>query len=80
MAPGVPLISTIFVFLLLLVVTEMGPTMMEEARTCKSKSQRYKGSCYSDNNCAIICEGEGFTGGKCHGFFCKCWCKRPCLD
>ncbi|KAE9603065.1 putative defensin, plant [Lupinus albus] len=54
----------------------MGPTMMAEARTCKSESQKFKGSCYSDTNCATICEGEGFTRGKCHGFFSKCWCKR----
>ncbi|KAE9603078.1 putative oxidoreductase [Lupinus albus] len=48
---------------------------MAEARTCKFKSQRYRGSCHRNTNCATICVGEGFTVGKCHGFLFKCWCK-----
>ncbi|WVZ25187.1 hypothetical protein V8G54_003731 [Vigna mungo] len=51
MARSVPLVSTIFVFLLLLLATaEMGPTMVAEARTCESQSHRFKGPCVSDTN------------------------------
>ncbi|GAU37575.1 hypothetical protein TSUD_154080 [Trifolium subterraneum] len=43
MARSVPLVSTIFIFILLLVAT--GPSMMAEARTCESQSHKFKGPC-----------------------------------
>ncbi|KAK4261636.1 hypothetical protein QN277_004602 [Acacia crassicarpa] len=77
MARSVPLVSTIFVLLLLLVATEMGP-MVAEARTCESQSHRFKGSCFSRTNCANVCRTEGFPGGHCRGFRRRCFCTRPC--
>ncbi|KAI9083847.1 hypothetical protein K1719_034105 [Acacia pycnantha] len=60
MARFVPLVSTVFVLLLLLVATEMGP-MVAEARTCES----VKGTCFSKHNCYPICRDEGFQNGSC---------------
>ncbi|MED6119135.1 hypothetical protein PIB30_008943 [Stylosanthes scabra] len=78
MARSLPLVSTIFVLLLLLVATEMGPTMVAEARTCESQSHRFKGPCVSDTNCASVCKTERFPSGHCRGFRRRCFCKKPC--
>ncbi|MED6190005.1 hypothetical protein PIB30_101536 [Stylosanthes scabra] len=78
MARSLPLVSTIFVLLLLLVATEMGPTMVAEARTCLSQSHRFKGPCVSDTNCASVCKTEGFPSGDCRGFRRRCFCKKHC--
>ncbi|XP_054810497.1 defensin-like protein 2 [Prosopis cineraria] len=78
MARSGRLVSTIFVLLLLLVATEMGPTMVAEARTCESQSHRFKGTCVSKSNCANVCRTEGFPGGHCRGFRRRCFCTRPC--
>lgn len=56
---------------------EMGP-MGAEARTCDSQSNRFKGLCVSDTNCANVCQGEGFPGGHCRGFRQRCFCTKPC--
>ncbi|KAI4357297.1 hypothetical protein L6164_001256 [Bauhinia variegata] len=77
MARSIPLVSTIFVLLLLLVATEMRP-MVAEARTCDSQSHRFKGACVSDTNCASVCKTEGFPDGHCRGFRRRCFCKKPC--
>ncbi|XP_028776719.1 defensin-like protein [Neltuma alba] len=77
MARSQPLASTMFVLLLLLVATEMGP-MMAEARTCESQSHRFRGACVSKSNCANVCRTEGFPGGHCRGFRRRCFCTRPC--
>ncbi|XP_054809759.1 defensin Ec-AMP-D1-like [Prosopis cineraria] len=77
MARSVPLVSTIFVLLLLLVATEMGP-MAVEARTCESQSHRFKGPCIRKSNCANVCRTEGFPGGHCRGFRRRCFCTKPC--
>ncbi|XP_028793533.1 defensin-like protein [Neltuma alba] len=77
MAKSVPLVSTIFVLLLLLVATEMGP-MAAEARTCESQSHRFKGTCLSKSNCASVCQTEGFPDGHCSGFRRRCFCDKPC--
>ncbi|KAK4261637.1 hypothetical protein QN277_004603 [Acacia crassicarpa] len=74
MARSVPLVSTIFVLLLLLVATEMGA----EARTCESQSHRFKGACASKSNCASVCQTEGFPDGDCRGFRRRCFCSKPC--
>ncbi|KAK4380598.1 hypothetical protein RND71_002460 [Anisodus tanguticus] len=43
----------------------MGPA---EARSCESASQRFKGLCVRNSNCASICNTEGFPDGHCKGF------------
>ncbi|CAJ1941928.1 unnamed protein product [Sphenostylis stenocarpa] len=79
MARSVPFLSTIFLLLLLLLATaEMGPTMVAEARTCESKSHRFKGPCLSDTNCGSVCRTERFTGGHCRGFRRRCFCTKHC--
>ncbi|XP_045833261.1 defensin Ec-AMP-D1-like isoform X1 [Trifolium pratense] len=79
MARSVHLVSTIFVFLLLLLVAiEMGPIMVAEARICESPSHAFKGVCMSDTNCASVCLTEGFSGGHCVGLRRRCFCTKPC--
>ncbi|KAE9614523.1 hypothetical protein Lal_00012141 [Lupinus albus] len=78
MARFAAFVSTIFFFLLLLVATEMGPTMVVEARTCESQSHRFKGACLSDTNCGSVCHNEGFNGGHCRGFRRRCFCTKHC--
>ncbi|XP_038977710.1 defensin-like protein 1 [Phoenix dactylifera] len=50
------------------------------ARLCESQSHTYKGTCTNNHNCAIVCqrEGRGFTGGRCRGFWRKCYCTKIC--
>ncbi|KAA0874854.1 hypothetical protein EYC94_25705 [Enterobacter hormaechei] len=74
MARSKSLVPTIFFFLLLLVATEM----VAEARTCESKSHRFKGPCVRDSNCASVCETEHFSGGNCRGFRRRCFCTKHC--
>ncbi|MQM04273.1 hypothetical protein Taro_037060 [Colocasia esculenta] len=72
--------SAIFMLVLLLVATGemMGTTKVAEARTCSSASHKFKGACFSDRNCASVCNTEGFPDGDCHGFRRRCFCTRPC--
>ncbi|RAL48085.1 hypothetical protein DM860_017876 [Cuscuta australis] len=49
-----------------------------EGRTCESKSQKFKGPCVSDHNCASVCHTERFHGGHCRGFRRRCFCTKPC--
>ncbi|CAL5197289.1 unnamed protein product [Lathyrus oleraceus] len=77
MARSLSLASTIFVFLFLL-ATEMGPAIVANARDCESPSQKFKGVCLSDRNCASVCQTEGFTGGDCKGLRQRCFCTKPC--
>ncbi|ESW28384.1 hypothetical protein PHAVU_003G282400 [Phaseolus vulgaris] len=76
MARSVSFVSTIFVFLLLLLATEMGPRMVAEARGCESRSRHLRGKCESDENCASACRTERFSGGHCRGFRCRCFCDK----
>ncbi|OAY23496.2 defensin-like protein [Manihot esculenta] len=71
------LFPAVFLLLLLLVATEMGP-MMAEGRKCESQSHKFKGICLSDTNCASVCKTEGFTGGDCKGARRRCFCTRQC--
>ncbi|CAL0313047.1 unnamed protein product [Lupinus luteus] len=73
-----PFVSTIFFFLLLLGATEMGPTMVVEARICESQSQFFRGPCVSETNCGNVCYNEGFIGGRCRSLLLKCYCTKPC--
>ncbi|XP_050872255.1 defensin Tk-AMP-D6 [Lathyrus oleraceus] len=77
MARSLSLVSTIFVFLLL-VATKMGPSIVADARDCESPSQIFKGLCFTDTNCASVCHTEGFPGGKCKGLPKRCICTKPC--
>ncbi|KAG6416377.1 hypothetical protein SASPL_123806 [Salvia splendens] len=73
------------VMLVLLLASEIGvapasasASVVEQKRTCESKSHRFKGTCLSDKNCGSVCTTEGFHGGKCRGFRKRCFCTRPC--
>ncbi|MCE2055540.1 hypothetical protein HAX54_042847 [Datura stramonium] len=70
--------ATVFLLAMLVMVTEIGPMRIAEARTCESQSHRFKGTCVSEKNCASVCETEGFSGGDCRGLRRRCFCTRPC--
>ncbi|KAE9597998.1 hypothetical protein Lal_00029522 [Lupinus albus] len=75
MARSIPLVSTIFVILLLLLTTGM----VAEAKTCESRSHKLKGFCYSSKRCAHVCTSHhNFIGGHCRGFIRRCHCTKPC--
>ncbi|KAK4369915.1 hypothetical protein RND71_009390 [Anisodus tanguticus] len=78
MGHSMRLFATFFLVAMLLLATEMGPMKSVEARTCESKSHRFKGSCVSDTNCGSVCQTEGFTGGNCRGLRRRCFCTRNC--
>nr|GMC47310.1 defensin Ec-AMP-D2-like [Ipomoea batatas]GMC49732.1 defensin Ec-AMP-D2-like [Ipomoea batatas]GMC51623.1 defensin Ec-AMP-D2-like [Ipomoea batatas] len=48
------------------------------SRLCETKSNRFKGLCWSDTNCGSVCRSEGFAGGNCRGFRRRCFCSRSC--
>ncbi|KAF3793369.1 Defensin-like protein 2 [Nymphaea thermarum] len=64
--------------LLLLLVATPNMTNTAEARTCESQSHQFKGRCFSDHNCGMVCRNEGFFGGNCRGFRGRCFCTKPC--
>ncbi|XP_042025772.1 defensin J1-2-like [Salvia splendens] len=68
------LFATAFLVMMLLFSTGM----VAEARTCESKSHRFKGICVRKANCAAVCQTEGFHGGHCRGFRRRCYCTRHC--
>nr|XP_018630125.1 defensin Ec-AMP-D2-like isoform X1 [Nicotiana tomentosiformis] len=73
------LLSTVFLLLMVVFATEeMGPVMVAEARNCESQSERFKGVCVSNRNCASVCNTEGFPDGKCKGLRRRCFCLRNC--
>ncbi|CAD5196271.1 unnamed protein product [Musa acuminata subsp. malaccensis] len=47
-----------------------------EARVCRYASRSFRGLCFSDTNCAHVCQTEGFNGGHCHGLRRRCMCLR----
>ncbi|KAL0363057.1 UNVERIFIED_CONTAM: protein MAINTENANCE OF MERISTEMS [Sesamum calycinum] len=47
-------------------------------RTCRSASENFKGFCFVDQNCRIVCSQEGFTDGRCEGIWRRCVCEKPC--
>ncbi|KAI3466304.1 hypothetical protein Pfo_022967 [Paulownia fortunei] len=73
-----------FLLLLLLLFTTQdelaGNNMVlkVEARLCESQSHGFKGQCWSDHNCRLVCRNEGYPGGKCRGLRKRCFCTRPC--
>ncbi|KAH6773915.1 low-molecular-weight cysteine-rich 69 [Perilla frutescens var. hirtella] len=64
------------VFLMLMLVFSAG--LVAEARTCETKSHRFKGICVRKANCAAVCQTEGFHGGHCRGFRRRCYCTKHC--
>ncbi|XP_073147404.1 defensin Ec-AMP-D2-like [Henckelia pumila] len=65
-------------FLLVLMLLGPAEKLVAEARTCESKSHRFKGPCVSKTNCASVCITEGFHGGHCRGFRRRCFCTKHC--
>lgn len=57
---------------------EVGSLVGEVNEMCMSPSHLFKGLCLRSSNCAAICKTEGFTDGKCKGFFRRCFCIKPC--
>ncbi|TVU29152.1 hypothetical protein EJB05_20706 [Eragrostis curvula] len=66
--------------LLLLVATEMRTAAAGNAGYCVSQSHKFKGMCWSDNNCEKVCATENFPAGECKidSVTRKCFCKKPC--
>nr|WGC54890.1 plant defensin protein PDF2.1 [Gerbera hybrid cultivar] len=63
---------------LLLIFASQGMIPGAEARMCQSQSHGYRGACFHDHNCALVCRNEGFSGGRCRGFRRRCFCTRLC--
>ncbi|XP_009769844.1 defensin-like protein P322 [Nicotiana tabacum] len=78
MAKSMRFFATVLLLAMLVMATEMGPMTIAEARRCESKSQRFRGPCVREKNCAAVCETEGFSGGDCRGLRRRCFCTRPC--
>ncbi|KAK6133162.1 hypothetical protein DH2020_033100 [Rehmannia glutinosa] len=78
--------KVVFAFLLLLILLfatleeeELGGNILKvEGRMCESQSHGFKGQCWSDHNCRMVCRNEHFPGGRCRGFRKRCFCTRPC--
>ncbi|ONM18724.1 hypothetical protein Zm00014a_010208 [Zea mays] len=64
----------IILLLLLIVTTDVA----QAARECEKDSERFLGACMASDNCANVCRGEGFSGGRCSTFRRRCICTKPC--
>nr|GEZ05051.1 defensin-like protein 1 [Tanacetum cinerariifolium] len=42
---------------------------------CSHPSKTYKGPCFNNHNCRIICKAEGAVGGHCRFFSFRCVCE-----
>ncbi|KAI7741098.1 hypothetical protein M8C21_014907 [Ambrosia artemisiifolia] len=74
MKPSMKLFATLLLVVMCLMANEMGGPMVVEGRTCRSKSQKFIGSCI-DADCGSVCQlSEGFPTGKCIGL--RCFCLR----
>ncbi|XP_057440180.1 defensin-like protein [Lotus japonicus] len=62
----------------LLLIAFASRVVQTEARVCQSQSHRFRGGCWGDHNCALVCRNEGFSGGRCRGFRRRCFCTRLC--
>ncbi|KAK4491857.1 hypothetical protein RD792_002636 [Penstemon davidsonii] len=49
-----------------------------EASVCETRSKEFRGLCIKSDNCASICEKEGYLTGTCKGFIWKCICEKDC--
>ncbi|XP_027154030.1 defensin Ec-AMP-D2-like [Coffea eugenioides] len=70
--------ATVLLLLALFMASDMGPIGVVEARICESQSHRFKGPCIRKDNCAAVCQTEGFHGGRCRGFRRRCFCTKHC--
>ncbi|XP_011086335.1 defensin-like protein 1 [Sesamum indicum] len=80
---GTKVFFSLLLLLLLLFTTheEVGFDSMivkADGRTCLSQSHGFRGQCWSNTNCRLVCRNEGFPGGRCRGFRRRCFCVRPC--
>ncbi|KAJ1278099.1 hypothetical protein BS78_04G053000 [Paspalum vaginatum] len=51
-----------------------------DAELCFWHSRTYRGWCHQ-NNCAAVCETEGYTGGLCQGLvYGDCMCSKHCNE
>ncbi|WCJ37616.1 Defensin-like protein 1 [Euphorbia peplus] len=71
-------ISVVFFLLLIFVLASEEMVKPSYGRECESQSQKFKGMCMIDHNCAEVCHEEGFSGGHCRGFRHRCFCSKPC--
>ncbi|XP_019429693.1 PREDICTED: defensin-like protein [Lupinus angustifolius] len=80
MARSASFVFTLFVFLLVLVVTEMGSiTVAQQRKTCYVNVFP-NGSCLANGPCNTGCESRGYLGGRCQlkgfrGNQQRCFCK-----
>ncbi|KAL0691987.1 hypothetical protein Bca4012_059167 [Brassica carinata] len=65
-------------FFLFLVLFSSQEVIGIEGRMCQSRSHHFRSICLSNHNCANICRGERFSGGRCHGLHRRCYCTRLC--
>uniref|UniRef100_A0A7N0ZW87 Knottins-like domain-containing protein n=1 Tax=Kalanchoe fedtschenkoi TaxID=63787 RepID=A0A7N0ZW87_KALFE len=69
----------IFVSLVILFASLDSTIPFADARQCESRSRTFRGMCFFDRNCALVCQLEGdFTGGHCIGFRRRCFCIKDC--
>ncbi|PIM99520.1 hypothetical protein CDL12_27987 [Handroanthus impetiginosus] len=47
-----------------------------EAALCETPSRLFRGACFRNRNCGVICEKEGFLNGQCK--LLKCICSKDC--
>ncbi|KAK7318372.1 hypothetical protein RJT34_03071 [Clitoria ternatea] len=71
-------VGVLFLLLLVLAADNDVGVKKAEGRDCMSQSHAFKGKCFSDTNCAHVCQTEGFPTGKCKGFRQRCFCSRIC--
>ncbi|KAL6650426.1 hypothetical protein ACP70R_009351 [Stipagrostis hirtigluma subsp. patula] len=68
--------AIVVLLLLVVVATEVAQA---QTRECETESKKFDGVCMSSDNCASVCQAEGFPGGgECQGFRRRCMCKQPC--
>ncbi|KAM6546658.1 hypothetical protein CsatB_027394 [Cannabis sativa] len=70
-------LSTLFVLLLLMLATEMGPRVAE-GKTCEARSQSHRGICVTNHTCDNVCKLERFSSGYCSGIDRRCLCTKHC--
>ncbi|KAL8166448.1 hypothetical protein V2J09_007947 [Rumex salicifolius] len=69
-------VIAIFFVLLLLFASQEG--VEGKKRVCQSLSHGFRGPCFRDHNCALVCRNEAFSGGRCRGFRRRCFCTKFC--
>ncbi|XP_050882725.1 defensin-like protein 1 [Lathyrus oleraceus] len=70
--------KSLAMFFLLLIAFSSQVVVQTEARLCESQNHGYKSAGLVDNNCALVCMYEGFSGGRCRGFRRRCFYTKLC--